>query len=57
MKTTTVTAIEQESLSYYATSSLTKSSFEVLNHKELDLENILVKEFKQGLPSDILAQM
>lgn len=52
MKTTTATAIEQESLNY-STSSFTASSFEVLNYIELDLESILVKEFEQGLPNDL----
>lgn len=53
MKTTTATASEQESLSYYSTSSFTASSFEVLNYMELDLESILVKEFAQGLQNDL----
>lgn len=54
MKTTTATAIEQQPLiDNDSTSSLFESSNEFLNDKESDLESILVKEFEQGLPSDI----
>jgi hypothetical protein len=54
MKTTTATAIEQQRLiDNDSTSSLFESSNEFLNDKESDLESILVKEFEQGLPSDI----
>lgn len=56
MKTTTATVINEQSLShYYVTSSFTESSFEVLNDMKFKLEDILLKELQQGLPTDILA--
>jgi len=55
MMTTTTTAIEQQSLNQDFTSRLTDSRFfEVLNDIEIELEGILVKEFEQGLPADIV---
>lgn len=54
MKTTTATVIEQQFLSPdYSANSLIKSSLEVLNDMEIDLESIMAKEFARGLPSDI----
>lgn len=54
MKTTTATAMEQQPLIHDdSTSSFTECSNEFLNDMEFDLESILIKEFEQGLPSDI----
>lgn len=57
MRTTIATAIEQQALNHYAASSLTANSFvigiEVLNDIEIELEDILVKEFEQRLPIDL----
>ena len=55
MMTLTATATKQQPLShYYAISSLTES-IKTLDDIEFDLESILVKEFEQGLLTDILA--
>jgi hypothetical protein len=54
MITTTVRNIEQQPLSdYNFASSLNESSFEVFNDMEFELESIMVREFTQGLPSDL----
>ncbi|URD48082.1 hypothetical protein [Chroococcidiopsis sp. CCNUC1] len=69
MKTTTTTAIEQQSLSFYdsaataikqqslspddSVSSPSESSLKVLDDTEFELARIMFDEFAQGLPSDI----
>ncbi len=54
MNTIATTAIDEQSLSSdYFPSSLFESSLEVLNDPEFELENIMTKEFPQGLPSDL----
>ncbi|MCC5621462.1 hypothetical protein [Nostoc sp. CHAB 5715] len=54
MNTIATTAIDEQSLSSdYFPSSLIESSLEVLNDTEFELENIMAKEFPQGLPSDL----
>jgi hypothetical protein len=53
MNTTIAIAIEQQPLIDDSTSSLFESSNEFLNDLESDLESVLLKEFEQGLPSDI----
>lgn len=53
MKTTTATAIEQQSLIQDFVNNLNESNFEVLSDIGLELESILVEEFEQGLPSDL----
>lgn len=55
MNAKTATATEPQFLNHYSTSALIKNSIELLNHMEPELENILAKEFEQGLPSDIYA--
>jgi hypothetical protein len=59
MMTTTTKAIEQQSLNLDSISNLIESNFEALlkvfNDIEPELEDILVKEFDQGLPTDIIA--
>ena len=56
MKTTTATVINEQSLSHYHVgSSFSENSFEVLNDMKFELEDILLKELQQGLPTDILA--
>lgn len=54
MNTIATTAIDEQSLNpNYFPSSLIESSLEVLDDTEFELENIMVKEFPQGLPSDL----
>jgi hypothetical protein len=38
---------------YYSITSLIESNFEILNDMEFELDSILVKEFQQGLLSDL----
>lgn len=54
MNTTTATAIEQQTLiGENSISNLLEVGNEFLNDSESDLESVLLKEFEQGLPSDI----
>jgi hypothetical protein len=54
MTTTVTTAIEQQSFNpYYFANIFIDSSLEVLDDTEIELESIMLKEFPQGLPSDI----
>lgn len=53
MTTLTATAIEQQFMNhYYSTSSLTESSFEVLDYMELELESILLELLDKELLTD-----
>ncbi|MDZ8185046.1 MAG: hypothetical protein RMX96_09345 [Nostoc sp. ChiSLP02] len=54
MNTIATTPIDEQSLNLnYFPSSVIESSLEVLNDTEIELENIIIKEFPQGLPSDL----
>lgn len=57
MMNTTTISVKQQSLSHDSINHVTESSsqdfFKVLDDAELELEDILIKEFEQGLPADI----
>ncbi|MCW5316099.1 hypothetical protein GTQ43_20455 [Nostoc sp. KVJ3] len=54
MNTIATIAIDEQSLSSdYFPSSLFENSLDVLNDSDFELENIMNKEFPQGLPSDL----
>lgn len=49
----TAKSIKLECLNFNSASAPAESTNELLSYTELDLENILLQEFEQGLPSDI----
>ncbi len=49
MKTSTTTAIKQESLNTHDSAT----SLEIVDDTEFELERIMFEEFAKGLPSDI----